>query len=521
MSNETAGAKMAAEVGALLRARNALLWVVSPEEGRVERALIEAAAAAKYEVRLWDCVNGVTDATGKESAPGKQGSDPAACLAAIRDSKQRAVWILRDMPPWLKDPTVCRAVRSLAKALPSAPTPESRAIIILSPSADVPPELSDHAIVIKWELPDREEIGRIFDNLLGAVSVEVADGVRASNCREAAIEAAVGLSAEAAASTFAKSLVTQKGKIVPAIVAAEKKRVVNASKGVEWFDPDPRGLDAVGGLEYLKSWLVQRRSAFSQRARDFGLPLPKGVLLVGQSGCGKSLSAKAISTAWGVPLLRLDIGGMQSKWVGESQQNIRAALAVAEAVGNCVVWCDEVEKSLAGATSGAADGGVSSDALGTLLSWMQDRKGSVFVIATANDVSKLPPELLRKGRFDDLFFVDLPTQREREEIFRVTLKQVKRDPDTVDLKAAAAACCDFTGAEVASVVESALYPAFTEGERALTTADLVAAAANVVPLAKTAADKVEELRKWAKGRARPASLPEVEAATGINRNLDL
>jgi SpoVK/Ycf46/Vps4 family AAA+-type ATPase len=521
MSNETSGARMAADVGALLRARNALLWVVSPEEGRVERALIEAAAAAKYEVRMWDCVNGVTDATGKEFEPGRQGSDPAACLAAIRDSKARAVWIMRDLPAWLKDPTVCRATRSLARALPSSPRDEARAIIILSPTADIPPELSDHAIVVKWSLPDRAEIATIFDNVLAGLPTEVAANAAPEGVRELAIEAAVGLSAEAAASTYAKSLVTQDRKIVPSVVAAEKKRVINASQGVEWFEPDPRGLAAVGGLDNLKNWLTARSQAFSQRARDFGLPTPKGVLCVGLPGTGKSLMAKAIAAAWQVPLLKLDLGAAKSKWVGESEANLRKSLAIAEAVGRCVCWLDEVDKSLSGAANGAADGGVSSDALGTLLSWMQERRGQVFVLATANDVRGLPPELLRKGRFDEVFWVGLPTQRERAEIIGVAMRQHGRDASTIDVNKIVAVTDGFVGSEITSLVPAALFQAFAGGERALTTDDLLIEAKATVPLSKTSAKKVDELREWAKSSARPASLPETEAATGGNRNLDL
>lgn len=508
------------EVSALLRARNALLWVVTPEEGRVERALIEAAGSVEYNVRLWDCITGVTDAAGKQAGPGTQGNDPAACLTAIRDSKERAVWIMRDLHTWIKDPTVARSLRNLARSLPSAPRSEARAIIITAPTADIPPELADHAIVVKWPLPSRDEIARIYDNAIAVLESMPEEYAAAKLVRDDAIDAAVGLSAEAAASCYARSLVTQGKKIVPSVVAGEKKRVISG-KGLEWFDPDPRGLDAVGGLEPLKAWLTVRQSAFTQRARDFGLPLPKGVFLVGVPGCGKSLLAKAIASAWGVPLLRGDLGGAKSKWVGESEANIRKLFEVAEAIGRCVLWLDEIEKALGGATQGAADGGVSSDALGVFLSWMQERKGEVFVIATANDVTKLPPELLRKGRFDELFFVDLPTFKERREILSVTLGQYKRDAFNIDLEKVAKACESFTGSEVAAIVPDALFAAFSDGERALTTQDLLTAAGAVVPLAKMASDKVEGLRTWAKGRARPSSLPEATDANTGNRNLDL
>lgn len=515
---DTAGSRSADEVIALLRARNALIVVESPEEGRIERALIEPIAAAKYDVRIWDCTTGVTDAAGKEAGPGRSCTDSVALLQAIRDSNERAVWILRDLVPWLKDPVTCRALRSLARSLQTAPAAQARTMILLTPRAELPPELQDHAVVVRWQMPDRAEIGVIFDNLLAGVPEDVRERVRAS--RAEAIEAAVGLTAEGAARAFAKSLVTQGRRIVPAVIAADKRQVVSG-KGIEWFDPEPRGLDAVGGLENLKPWLAERKDDFTEEARAFGLPPPKGVLTVGVPGCGKSLLAKATATAFGCPLLRADVGAAQSKWVGESQENIRRVFTIAETVGRCVLWFDEIEKALAGATQGAADGGVSADMLGVFLSWMQERKGEVFVFATSNDVSKLPPELLRKGRFDELFFVDLPTFREREDIARVCLRKYGRADHPVDAKVVASNTIGFTGAEIDALFPVALRRAFKDGKRSLWTDDVVAAANVTVPLSKTAAQKIDELRAWAKGRARPASAPEDMGAGGTTRALDL
>jgi SpoVK/Ycf46/Vps4 family AAA+-type ATPase len=269
--------------------------------------------------------------------------------------------------------------------------------------------------------------------------------------------------------------------------------------------PLPGGLDAVGGLDNLKAWLESRRLAYSPRARAYGLPPPKGALLVGIPGCGKSLTAKAIATAWGVPLLRVDLGALKSKFVGESEGNLRKAFRVIEAIGRCVVWLDEIEKALQGATSGSADGGVSADALGAILSWMQERSGEAFVIATANDVEGLPPELLRKGRFDDVWYVDLPTEYERELVLTATLRSYGRSTGSIDVRAAARAREGFTGAELAALVPDAMFVAFADSEREITTADLLKAATTVAPLSKTASEKIDRLRQWAKGRARPAN----------------
>jgi hypothetical protein len=506
-----------ADITALLRARNTLLWVVSSEEMRVERAIIEAAGAAGYETVLWDCDTGFSGASG---AAIDQIQDPSAALQFVRNQKgRRCVFVMRDLPRWLADPMLLRRLRSLERELQASPRDQARAIVVLSPSSEIPPELSDHAIVIDYPLPEREEIATILDDATAALPEELRATAAPNGVREAAIDAAIGLSAKGASNCYARSLVTTK-RIDPALVAADKKLVIAREKVLTWYDPDPRGLDAVGGLELLKDWLTTRRLALSQKARDYGLPAPKGVLLVGVPGCGKSLTAKAVAAAWKLPLLRLDLGALRSKYVGESEANIRKALRVAETVSPCILWLDEIEKALAGSTGQQGDGGVAADALGAVLSWMQDRTGSVFVIATANDVRSLPPELLRKGRFDELFFVDLPTTAERAEIVRATLRQFKRDPDTIDVNDVARATEGFAGAEIAAIVPDALFTAFADGERELDTVDLRAAAKSVVPLSKTAAEKLDALRQWAQGKARPASAPEVANTKG-SRALDL
>ena len=526
MPNEStlsAGSRAAADVAALLRARNPLIWITTREEARTERLLFEASQAAQYEPRFWDCAQGITDYAGAPQDAGAQVTDPAQVIGIIRDSRKRQVWILRDLPPWLRDPTVNRALRSLVRGLTLAPRDEARAVILVTPSAEIPPELAGHAVVVDWPLPDRAEIAQILDSAIAALPDDIRDAAAPNGARDAAIDAAVGLTAEEAQSCYAKSLVTTR-RIDPATVSAEKKRVIAREKVLEWVDPIPGGLEAVGGLEALKVWLTARRAAFGPRARAYGLPAPKGALLVGVPGCGKSLTAKAIAAAWGMPLLRLDMGALKSKWVGESEGNIRKALRVAETVAPCVLWLDEIEKALAGATQGAADGGTSADALGAVLSWMQDRAGSVFVVATANDVTALPPELLRKGRFDELFFVDLPDPTERGHILQAALHQYGRDAGPgaeIYISDVVAATAEFTGAEIAALVPEALYAAFADGERPITTADLCTAAAATVPLARTAAEKIDKLRTWAKGRARPASVTATPKPTGAARALDI
>ena len=526
MSTKTKADVQAADIAALLRARNPLIWIVSREEARVEGYVMEAAAAAKYATRTWDVAQGVCGMDGKpQSNIGDP--DPGNMLRAIQDraqsGRERCVWIMRDLPPWLEGSiglTTCRMLRNVARILPTIGQDSAQAIVILSPSANVPAELTNHCTVVEWDLPDRAEIARILDSSIAGLPEEIKKTAAPNGSRDAAIDAAVGLTGEEAQACYARSLV-QHRRIDPATVAQEKKRVVARERVIEWYDPIPGGLDAVGGLDLLKEWLVSRKAAYSPAARQYGLPAPKGALLVGIPGCGKSLTAKAIATAWGVPLLKLDLNALKSKFVGESEGNLRRALKVIEAIGRCVVWIDELEKALAGATGGGADGGVSMDALGTVLNWMQERAGEAFVIATANDVTSLPPELMRKGRFDEIWWVDLPTRTERADICIAALKAHGRKDAPVDFAAVSDASEGFTGSEIASLIPDAMYAAFADNQREITTADILAAAKTVVPMSKTSAEKIVRLREWGNSRARAATTPEiVTGGTVTVRQLD-
>jgi SpoVK/Ycf46/Vps4 family AAA+-type ATPase len=287
------------------------------------------------------------------------------------------------------------------------------------------------------------------------------------------------------------------------LILEEKKRVIRKSGILEYHDAQ-QNLSDVGGLEHLKEWIRKRSVAFSEQARSFGLPPPKGVLLLGVQGCGKSLSAKAISQVWNLPLLRLDMGRIFSSLVGSSEENMRRAISTAESVAPAILWIDEIEKAFAGTRGGDSDAGTSSRVFGTFLTWLQEKSAPVFVIATANNIATLPPELLRKGRLDEIFFVDLPTPEERKEIFRIHLRQRRRAPEAVDLDALAAASEGFSGSEIEQAVVAALYDAFDHG-RDLTTDDLLKATTASIPLSKTMKEEIDRLRRWAGDRARNAS----------------
>jgi SpoVK/Ycf46/Vps4 family AAA+-type ATPase len=288
------------------------------------------------------------------------------------------------------------------------------------------------------------------------------------------------------------------------LVLGEKRQIVRRSGLLEFYEAE-ENLGDVGGLESLKGWLRRRHHAFSEEAREFGLPFPRGILLLGVQGCGKSLVAKAISREWRMPLLRLDVGRVFGKYIGESEAAIRRVAQTAEAVAPAILWIDEIEKGFAGATAESHDTGVSARVLGTFLTWLQEKRKPVFVFATANQIRNLPPELLRKGRFDELFFVDLPTADERAAIFAVHLRKRRRDPGDFALPALAERTEGFTGAEIEQVVNEALYTAFGAGRRPLKQDDLLAAAGEVVPISVTMREAITAMRHWAETRARRAA----------------
>jgi len=524
----TASEREAANIAAQLRARQKVFHIITKEEARVESYLIEAAASANYEALTWDVSQGVLDRDGnvaekKTSAgtepllgrdcdPKEAGQVIEAMLKRAQKGKERNVLIMRDLNAWLTGPANATTLRSLRNFARFASLQESgQAIIILTPDSELPKEIAAHTRVTDWPLPDRDELGELLDLAVEPYTDEQIEKPT-NGTRDAAVEAAIGLSGEEAQACFARSIV-QSRKIDPATIAQEKKRVISAEGLLEWYDPLPYGLDGVGGLENIKSWLKSRTSAYSPAARAYGLPAPRGIFVAGISGCGKSLLCKAIATAWGFPLIRVDLNALKSKYVGEAEQRIRKLFRIIEAIGRCIVWLDEIEKALAGAIGASGDSGVSADALGVFLTWMQERKSEAFVIATANEVKQLPPELLRKGRFDEIWWVDLPTSSERASIIKAAIKQYNAKADELDADAVAEATKGFTGSEIAALVPEAMFAAFNEKARNITTDDLTYAASTIVPLSETAAEKIAGMREYMKGRARAASAIEDRTAS--------
>jgi SpoVK/Ycf46/Vps4 family AAA+-type ATPase len=388
-----------------------------------------------------------------------------------------------------------------------------KTVVLTAPTLQLPQELEKDVTVLDFDLPTSEELRSLLDRTVTEVNENTRMSLEIdSEAREMIIRAALGLTLTEAENVFAKTLVMD-GKLdvedIP-IILSEKEQIIRKSGLLEFFRADER-MSHVGGLEVLKDWLRKRTMAFTEGAQRFGLPAPKGILMIGVQGCGKSLCAKAAAALWQMPLLRLDMGRMFSSLVGSSEENMRKAIRVAESVAPALLWIDEIEKGFAGSQSSTfSDAGTTSRVFGGFMTWLQEKTSPVFVVATANDISQLPPELLRKGRFDEIFFVDLPAPRERAEIAGIHLAKRQRDPAAFDLAPLAEATDGFSGAEIEQAIVSALFDAFAGGEE-LTTAHVLKACRESIPLSRTMREAIDTLRSWADGRARPASLPSPEA----------
>jgi SpoVK/Ycf46/Vps4 family AAA+-type ATPase len=427
-----------------------------------------------------------------------EAKSPPQMLDAFLQLPARSMLALPDFQ--LVDTRLLPLVRKIKTTLWSA---RDRCLVMLGAELRLPPELTKEFWVVDFSLPTREELRPVLEGTAAEIG-QILNGET-----DALLDSACGLTMAEAVQAYAIATAETKlregaRRLDPAIVMREKTATIKKG-GILEILTTKVDLSNIGGLSELKQWLVKRKPAFGREARAYGLPMPKGLLMVGISGTGKSLVSKATAQILGVPLLRMDAGRIFGSRVGESEANLRLAIQTAEAVAPCVLWMDEVEKGLGGSkSSGVTDGGTSGRVVGTMLQWMQEKTAPVFVVSTANDVSQLPPEMLRKGRFDEMFFVDLPTAQDRLEIWKIHLKLKDRDPETFDLAAAAAATEGFTGAEIESALADALFTAFSEG-RQVNTGDLLAAVAASVPLSKTMAAEIDGLRKWAAGRARPAN----------------
>ena len=495
------------ELEILVRAKYPLIYLLSWEERRVEAMLRRVAAKRKKRLYAWTVTGGIMAIdTVRPTAVNPNATSPLKALEQIVQSRESAIFVLKDLHLFWQDMrlpeaiTLLRRMRDLVDPLKES----AKTVILLSPVLHYPVELDKDIAILDCSLPTWDELSEGLDRVLrSARNRSDLDLMLDDVSRERVLKAAQGLTANEAENVFAKSLVKAR-RLDLGIIVAEKKRIIQKSQMLEYYDA-VEDMAYVGGMNELKAWLRKRSLAFSERARRFGLPEPRGLLLLGVQGSGKSLVAKSVAGLWKLPLLRLDMGKVFNEMVGASEANIRMALRVAESVAPAVLWIDELEKGMSGlGSSNRSDAGTAARVFGSFLVWMQEKTSPVFVIATSNNIAGLPPELLRKGRFDEIFFVDLPGLEERQEILSIHLAKRHRDPLQFDLEALAQQTEGFSGAEIEQVIISALYDAF-EADRELTDRDVLHNIEQTIPLSQMMQEQVTRLRNWARTHARFAS----------------
>ncbi|NCT69032.1 MAG: AAA family ATPase [Rhodanobacteraceae bacterium] len=485
------------DLATLIRAGTPLLVIESTEEKRVVEGFRHAIAQALRPLYRWSITAGLERLDMQADADEAAGApDATLTLHAIKAAREPGIYLLLDFQPYLRYPMTLRLLREIVQRDASA----EHTLVLVGAAIELPDELATAATRFEFALPDAEALAALVREEAFAYS-RGHDGRRVVVDAEAAravVRNLRGLTLEDAR-RIVRKLIHDDGALSAADLPelARAKAALLDRDGLLHFEYETAQFAGVGGLARLKQWIAQRRPAFLGQKLPIRLDPPKGVLLLGVQGCGKSLAAKAIAGGFGVPLLRLDIGTLYNKYHGETERNLRAALKNAELLAPCVLWIDEIEKALATAE---ADEGVSRRVLGYLLTWLAERSAPVFLVATANDVQALPAELLRKGRFDEAFFIDLPDAATRAEIFGLHLARRALAAADYDLAALAAASAGFSGAEIEQVVVAALYAAAADGQRRPTQAQLAAAIAGTRPLSVMMAEQVEALRAWARGR---------------------
>ena len=453
----------------------------------------------------WNCVEGLLEVSPEEKTikiddePVLEPSMVLKYIHSIKDKSHKDIFVLEDFNAYIEEDDVKFYLRQISQKAKFRNTH----VIVLSALYKLPVELEKYITVLATPLPDRKELE------ITLRGVEKNCGLTLSvDMRNKMVDAALGMTTMEADLAFCLAAVRdQLGENAPYTVSSEKEQIIRKSGILDYF-PKNENLKDVGGMDILKDWLFKRKKAYEKNARDFGLDEPKGLLLLGVPGCGKSLTAKSIASFWNMPLLRLDIGKVFQGLVGSSEDNIRKAIATSEAVAPCVLWIDEIEKGLSGVqSSGSTDGGVTSRIFSTILTWMQEKTSPVFVVATANNINLLPPELLRKGRFDEIFFVDLPTAQERQNIFSIHLKKKGQDPSKYPLGILGKKTEGFNGAEIEECIKEAMFAAYVDNpdNPVLNASYIMDAISETVPLSTTMKEQIAALRSWATTRAKNAS----------------
>jgi hypothetical protein len=486
----------------------AIVIVFTVEVERVLRAVQVVCRNLKRHGFAFDVAEGFSALTGGNGFPPRL-TDPMAALAHIETAPGKALYVLKDATEWWNNPQPKMKLCNMGRRLVFSP----KCLILLCPDrSKLPAEFKDLAHLVELPPPSTDELDAVLAQFEKSPGIEI--GLLAEQ-RAQLLQAALGLSLTQFR-RVCSMILTEEGALddsAIARVAAERAQLLGHSQALQFCQATKSFAD-IGGLELLKEWLEQRRAGITAEGHAFGLPVPKGVLLLGVPGTGKSLIAKAIAAQWQLLLLRLDVGALFGSLVGQSEAMMREAMRCAEASAPCVLWVEEIEKAFSGTrSSGFSDGGTTSRVFGEFLTWMAEKTAAVFVVATANEIADLPLELVRKGRFDEVFFLDLPTCAERTDIFKVLLASRELNLRSFDLKKLAQASEGFVGSELEAAVNEALYCGFNAGQRQPTTNDILHALASQKPLSRSHAEQTANLRRWVlEGRARPASIPEKHEA---------
>lgn len=484
----------------LLQSFHPLITMETVEEERVRALLAAAAADLRLSFFEWSITQGLARWPRENTL--ERAGDPLVLLAEMRERGDRAVFHLKDFAPQLTTPAIIRGFREILQQFEKTHS----TVVITGEPIDLPPDLRHIAVTFSMPFPTDSELRQVVKKVYDAIRTQrpVRLNLTEDVLREI-LRSLSGLTLNQARQIVARVILddNQLGpQDIPKIV--RHKATLLAEQGPLEFYPVDEAAAELGGFSRLKTWLERAKVGFSDEARALGLPAPRGVLFVGVQGCGKSLAARFIAHQWRLPLLRLDAGRLYDKYVGETEHNFRKATELAEAMAPIVLWIDEIEKAFAQGGSGESDGGLSKRLFGSFLTWLQEKKREVFVVGAANELKSLPPELLRKGRFDEIFFVDLPSAANREEIIRIHLRRRKQAPATFDVQRLAAQTEGFSGAEIEQGLVSSLYVAIA-GKHPLTTDHVAAEFGRIVPLSTSRREEIAELRSYANGRFTPVA----------------
>ena len=493
--------KFNTELNIFLKARYPVIYINTVEEDRVEYIIRKNVKInLKRSIYSWDFIDGYTN------NPNNQGfgsRNPLQALELVErlNPETPAIFLLKDFNRFLNDLTISRKLRNLSRTLKLQP----KTIIIIGSELKLPIELQDLITILQFQLPTQEEITKELERLINSLKITID-----SQLFENLTRSCQGLSLERIRRVLSKIIATYKtiNEESILILLSEKKQIISQTEILEYY-PVNEKFDNLGGLKILKEWLQKRQTAFSLQATEYGLPTPRGLLLIGVQGTGKSLTAKAIANDWKLPLLKLDVGKLFGGIVGESESRLRQMINISETLSPCILWIDEIDKAFSNFQN-SGDSGTSNRILGTFVSWLSEKTKPVFVIATANNIDILPLEIIRKGRFDELFFLDLPQKEEREEIFKIHLEHFR--PNTwknFDYQKLAKITEAFSGAEIRQVIIEGMYQAFYE-DREFDTNDIELAITHLIPLANIENEQMLRLKKWASsGRIRLASKKDI------------